>query len=403
MHVYKKPGSSKWWVAWRDARERRQRNPGYTDKASTEALGRNLELMAGKVATGSPMTPALVTWLDGLTPAWRDRLVKAKLLSVEAGAISKPLLTHVEDYKESRETKGCREQYVGDVDTHLRNVVKACRFKVWADIDKLAIESYLSGRLRDPEAHFKSRTANCYINSWRAFCRWMVMQDRASKSPVETLSKFAVNDDQKRGAFSVEDVIALLDYLDTGPPVSYGLTAPERSLLYHFAAVTAMRAGKIRSLTSTSFIFTRDDDHRPTGCTVKVLAASQSKYRKPQIIPLLDLDLVERLDDVVRMKGPGTPAIAVPYDPAQMLRADVAAAGLPLVDLDGYSYVFHSFRHTAATWLFSLGATTAQVQAITGHLDQGTLTRTYAHQRLEQAVTAMEAMPRLRRRKGVAS
>ena len=50
-----------------------------------------------------------------------------------------------------------------------------------------------------------------------------------------------------------------------------------------------------------------------------------------------------------------------------MLRADLVAAGLPLIDADGHGFQFHSFRHTCATWLVQQGVQLIDVAAVTGH------------------------------------
>ncbi len=82
-----------------------------------------------------------------------------------------------------------------------------------------------------------------------------------------------------------------------------------------------------------------------------------------------------------------------------MLKADLEAVGLPTIDENGSPLVFHSFRHTATTWLLEAGVPEVSVMANTGHKTRSMLDR-YGHRRRAAAKEAIKALPQLMRATG---
>ena len=78
------------------------------------------------------------------------------------------------------------------------------------------------------------------------------------------------------------------------------------------------------------------------------------------------------------------------------LRADLEAAKLPEYDGDSHRLDFHSFRHTAGTWLSEHGVDLKVVQEILGHRTFAMTADRYTHARLERVAAEMQKLPELR-------
>ncbi len=395
--TYKHRG--KWYMEIRDHRGYRRRFSGFADKAATTAMAARVQAFADRRGAQLDPTPEQSVWVDQLSTLWRDRLVKIGLLDQAAASLTQPLTEHVKAYlRWLADYKGRSRQYTMNRAGELAKLLNGCKFHTWADIDHRIVETWLTGLIVGGQ---KKRTCNGYAEAIKGFCKYMVREGRATRSPVEHLAGITIDDAKLTGVFTADQVDMLLDYLDDGgAPVVAGLTAPERSLLYRLALNTALRRGSIRSLTAASFAFDRDADGQVIGGTVSV-KASNHKNRRPHVVPLVP-DLAADLAAAVALKGPGAQAIAMPFHTAKMLREDLIGAGLPLLDADDGQLIFHSFRHTCATWLATAGVPMKSIQAITGHLKMATLTDRYAHLQVEAGREALKSMPR-RRRKGVAS
>ena len=99
---------------------------------------------------------------------------------------------------------------------------------------------------------------------------------------------------------------------------------------------------------------------------------------QPHVVPLR-IGLAKAIEAVVKETEPGRPVFRVPATAARMLKTDLVGAGLPLVDIHGHKRVFHSFRHTAATWMASEGLPWTAIQGVTGHKSLAVLMAPYAH------------------------
>ena len=165
------------------------------------------------------------------------------------------------------------------------------------------------------------------------------------------------------------------------------MTGPERALLYRLALTTGLRANELRSLTRTSF---RLDADSPT----VTVAAAYSKHRREDVIQLRQ-DVADALRAHLVLKGPAASAFNVPAKPAKMLRADLAAAGIPYRDDSRRVADFHGLRHTFITNLARSGVHPRVAQTLARH---STITLTmdrYTHTLVEDERTALAALPDL--------
>ncbi|GAF82713.1 unnamed protein product [marine sediment metagenome] len=144
-------------------------------------------------------------------------------------------------------------------------------------------------------------------------------------------------------------------------PERFGMTGPERAMRYQVAVETELRVSGLRSLVRASF----DLEANPPTVTI---AAGYSKRRREDTLPLRRR-LADDLRDFPSGKTPTAQVFAVPpsYDTADMLRADLAAAGIPYRDEAGRLAGFHILRHTFISNLAAGGVHPKTAQTLARH------------------------------------
>jgi len=235
-----------------------------------------------------------------------------------------------------------------------------------------------------------AETRNHYLRAIKNFCNWMVKDGRAPENPIKTLSLVNSRPDRRvnRRALSVDELRRLLESTARGP-VRYGMTGPERALLYRLAVETGLRASELRSLRVGDF----DLDADPPTVTIQ---AAYAKNRRTDTLPLRH-ETARALKRFFANKAPGERAFRVPpnYDTADMFRADLEAAGIPYVDESGRRADFHALRHTFITNLARSGVHPKVAQTLARH---STITLTldrYSHTVLTDLSEAVSILPDL--------
>ena len=234
---------------------------------------------------------------------------------------------------------------------------------------------------------------NHYLTAFKSFCKWMVRDGRVAENPVAYLTGLNAKTDlrRQRRALSVEELRKLLDETRRGPD-RFGMTGPERAMLYRVAVETGLRRGELASLTRVSFAL---EGMRPT-VTVQ---AGYSKHRREDVLPLRP-DTAADLKDLLAGKMPGAPAFAVPADrheSAAMFRADLEAVGLSYVDAAGQFADFHALRHTCGSLLAASGCHPKVAQSIMRHCTIDLTMSRYTHVFAGQEADAVAALPDLDR------
>jgi len=356
--------------------------PAFTNKAASESLGRQLEkLVSVKISCGS-LDPQLARWLREIPTDLRERFVRIGLIDPKEAAAGKPLVEHIKDFEKSLLAKGRAEKHVGYVRSVLTDVFTACGFIYWHEISANHLESYLAD-LRDRGQGISARTFNHKLKCCQQFARWMVKNRRASESPIAHLSCLNVKLDRrrKRRALMPEDIKRLLS-ATRNSVIRFGLSGFERYLLYRLCVETGLRAGELRSLKVLSF----DLD----SYTVKVEAA-YSKHRREDVLPLRKETAAE-LKVYLSTKTPNCKAFKVPLRTADMLKEDLAEAGIPYV-ADNLYFDFHALRHETGTLLAACGVHPKTAQSIMRHSDINLTMLHYTHTLIGQEAQAIDKLP----------
>lgn len=366
----------KWYVQYRDANGVLRRVPGYTDKAATQQLARDLEREAAREAVGLPVPGA-----RGGKRALAELVVA---------------------YRAFLTSKGNTPEYVHLVFTRITHALEISGMQFVCDLSGTTLSKTLA-RFREHgiRAHkqkkgISNQTSNFYLSAMKSFGRWLVRERILSDNPFAYLDGMNVRTDRRhdRRALSAGDLSRLIEVARTGPAFR-DLSGPDRAVLYLAAANTGLRAAELKSLTVGSF----DLDHDPPTVTVQ---AGYSKRRRKDVLPLhpelvaaLRPWLSEKLQSA--SKGAGAASVLWPgtwIDRAsRMVKADLERAEIPYRDDDGLVFDFHAFRHQCLSSLVRSGVHPRVAQSLARH---STITLTmdrYAHIGLEEMNAALKGIP----------
>jgi len=212
------------------------------------------------------------------------------------------------------------------------------------------------------------QTSNHYIAAVRSFARWLVETRRLDKDPLAELKAGNVKKDLRhdRRTLPLPELGKLFQATGQSESAFRGLTGPDRLALYLTACGTGFRAGELAVLGPESF----DLDGNPP---VAYLPAREDKAGRSVKQPLPP-SLVQALRDYLAGRPQGLPVWPGTWHEraAEMLRADLEAAGIPYViqGTDGPLFAdFHALRHSFVALLDRSGATLKEAMQLARHSD----------------------------------
>jgi len=269
----------------------------------------------------------------GLTPA--PELV---------AAANAPLSDLCQEYVSELESRGGDSKYVNGTAKRIQNVIRECRWPRLRDVSAEAFMTWRRGK------NLKVKTLNDYLTDVSSFFGWLVKMDRLGKNPLSKIEKIARKEDEeeKRRAFTRGEFTLLRRV--SGP----------RSLIYTLAVYAGLRRAEIASLVWGDVVTGKD------GRTGLRLRASTTKNGKAALQPIPNW----LADDLARCR-PEASKLSTRIFPSipRMPRfyKDLDAAGIARIDERGHVLVFHSLRHTLATWLWETGANPRVIQELMRH------------------------------------
>ena len=375
-----------WTVRFRDHQGVTRELPAFVSKRASEELGKRLDRLAELCAAGAGPDSELIRWLEQAPHGVITRLVKWGLVKPHRLAGIQPLSQHLENWKSSLLAKGNTKAHAELVVSRAKKVTKACGFHHYVDLDADRVQQFLSDRRTVDR--MAAQTSNFYLQAVKQFCRWMVRQRRATDNPLAYLTGLNVRTDRRhdRRALSLAETHGLLRATEHAAE-RFGMTDPQRAVVYRLALETGLRASEIRSLTVTSFGLNCKSG------TVTVQAA-YSKHRREDVLPLRP-EMVTLLKQYLARRMPHMPAFNMPRHTARMLQADLETAGIPYCDPSGRYADFHALRHTFITNLARSGVHPSTAQTLARH---STITLTmdrYTHTMPEQLTAALARLPDL--------
>ena len=231
------------------------------------------------------------------------------------------------------------------------------------------------------------QSLNHHRAACRAFTRWAWKDGRTVEDALVGLTGYNPREDRRhdRRTLAVEELRRLIASAQRGE--SYRrMTGPARALCYRLAVATGLRFSEIASITPASF----DLCAAPT----VTVAAAYTKNGEPATLPL-PADLAADLASFLAELHSEAPVFPLPDKGAAMLRADLAAAGIPYRDAAGLVFDFHSLRCQCATLADAAGVSPRVVQRMMRHSTLE-LTGRYTRPRMHDLASATAAMPTLR-------
>lgn len=237
-------------------------------------------------------------------------------------------------------------------------------------------------------------TKNQHLTSIKSFCAYLTDRRVFDRSPAAKLKRPSAEVDRRRErrVLTPDEFARLIVAAQRGGVVAT-MSGPDRAMMYIVSSWTGYRRKELASLTLRHFQL---DEAQP----VLRVKAPDSKHRKLDKIPL-HLKLVEALKAWVASKGlvsldaPVFDLIAPGgglRDTAQMMRHDLAAAGLEYRDSEGLYADFHSNRAAFITNMIDSGVPFFRVVELARHSDPR-LTKRYDKSTVAQLADDVHRLP----------
>ncbi len=355
-----------WYVDYKTSEGTRKRVKGFKDKAATTQLAAQLEKEAEQAQIG-------------IVDKYKDHR-------------SKPLLEHLEDFKQSLLDKGNTKDHARLTSNRIKAILDGCKFIFFADVSASKTLKYLAERRRQG---LSIKSSNDYLQAIKQFCRWLVADRRMPDNPLAYLKGQNPQTDvrHERRALTCKELDAFLKYTLKAKK-HHNLTGKERYMLYTLALTTGFRAKELASLTWRSLDL---NDSKPSITVVAIYA----KNRREVTLPLRK-DIAGRFRQWFTQDGFSQQDKIFPKfnesKGAEMLRKDLEAVGIPYQDESGRYADFHSLRHSFASILHQSGVSPKVAQALLRHSTISLTMDTYTHIGLydeRAAIDSLQPLPGL--------
>ena len=230
-----------------------------------------------------------------------------------------------------------------------------------------------------------AETINHHVRAVKAFSRWLWRDGRAREHHLAHLATSNPEGDRRRRrrALTPEEAARLVQAAERGPMVK-GMTGPDRARCYALALGTGFRASELASLTPERFDLTGD----PATATVP---AAYTKNGREAVQPLPPA-LAARLAPWLATLPSGRPIFNMPERTAEMIRVDLAAAGLEYETPSGFAD-FHSLRGVYISDLVASGASVKVCQTLARHSTPSLTIGLYAKASLHDIKGAVASLP----------
>lgn len=304
---------------------------------------------------------------------------------VDAGRPLEQLLTEYEKTALADASPKHRQTVVG----HVRQVLAGSRLESLADLRAPGLANRVEQYVRslttgaDP---LTGATAAYVGKHARQFTRWLVLKkELLHRDPLAGMALPSQETTTRRRALAAVELARLIEAADSSPKPFRGLAGPDRAILYLTAVATGYRSGELARLTPSHLDLDAEVPvARLPGKATKNKKAAEQPI-PPAVVARLRPYLAGRPAD--RPIWPGS----WPDRAADMLRADLAAAGLPDVVNDEEA-AFHSLRHSYTTLLAAV-ASVKTVQELARHSTPVLTLARYTHSGMGEKAEAVGRLP----------
>ncbi|WP_422931761.1 tyrosine-type recombinase/integrase [Singulisphaera sp. PoT] len=346
-----------------DASGVRVERKGCSDKKATQEMARAAESEAAQVRSGT---------LDPKAAKYREHEAR-------------PLVDHLADFERSLLAKGDTAEYVATTRTRVAKTFERAGTRRISAISLSKTIEALAGLRKEND--WTPETQNHHVRAVKGFSRWLWRDGRTREHALAHLATVnsAAGSRRRRRALTVDECRRLLVAAHNGP-VAKKMTGPVRSMMYDVAMNTGFRAAELGSLTVDSFDLTSE---RPR-VTVK---AAYTKNKHEAVMPLPPA-LAARLREWLPGRPAGEPVFRFTKREAEMLRVDLAAAGIPYETPAGRAD-FHSLRGVFISNVVASGASVKTAQTLARHSTPSLTIGIYAKASVQDIDGAVNGLPEL--------
>jgi len=363
--------TAKWYLDFSDHNKLRHKIPAFVDKRLSEGLGRNIEALVNCRIAGLDLDVKLNQWIEALPDSLLKKFVSWGIIDGQRAEITKPLTEHIRDYVKILEAKGNSKGYIRHTQNRLKNIIDDCRFYYFRDITKSAVEIYIGKLIKDDVS---STTAGHYLDSIKTFLNWAEQDQRIIRNPIAKLGK-PDRDSVPKGVLNPEQFVKLIKTTFEKNVLIDKNTGQERAILYIVAGTTGLRKKELLSLAWDDINLSMDNAY----VRVKASAAKNDKEAKQPIPPFV-VSLLTAFKAATKPKLPDRVFVSFSQsiNTAELIRADLAAAEINLIDKDGNEICFHSLRNSYISFLANSNTPPKVVQKLARHSDPRLTFNTYA-------------------------
>jgi integrase len=247
--------------------------------------------------------------------------------------------------------------------------------------------------LREKREHGISiKTSNLYLSGIKAFCNFLVRDNRMAVSPLLHLKGEDPQLDRRhdRRFLDEKELGSVINAAAISTVIVRELSGLDRAMLYRVACTTGFRAGELASLWPKHFDLDEPIVRLPGGYTKNKKMAEQP----------LPVDVANLLRDYLAGKPANRPIWPGTWyeRAADMLRVDLDAAGVPYVVEGGEGPLyadFHCLRHSFVALLDRSGATLKEAMQLARHSDPKLTMKIYGRARRHDLAGAIDRLPSL--------
>ena len=386
-----KQKTQKYYLEFRDVYNIVRRLPAFSDKRQSQSLARNIERLRNETFAGLGPDETLTRWLDTLPERILKKLIISGFIDGQRAQAIKPLNVHITDYIKILQGRGRSKDYISRIENRLKKLISDCHFLNFRDITKSKVEMYL-GSLRKNE--YSDTSIGHYLDALKAFLSWAEEDGRIIKNPIAKIKKPS-RDSEKKGVLTAEQFIHLIKTTFQKNTILCNkhigrTTGQKRATLYVLAGTTGLRRKELLNLRWENIHISPKNSF----IIVPKKLAKNSKGAEQPLPPATVAILSGLKADI---KPNDTERVFSSFgqwiNTAELLRADLQAAGLPLKDRDGNKICFHSLRNSYISFLANSQTPVKVIQKLARHSDPRLTLNTYARSFGETENNAIKQLP----------
>jgi len=326
-----------------------------------------------------------------------------------AAEARRPILDHLQAYRDSLLAKGDTERHAFEFCALVRRIIELCGAEHVGDLSLEGVERAITSIRQSGRS---LATCNRSITAVKGFSRWLRRDKRTRDNALVDLARFNEATDPRhvRRELSPDEIAWLLRVTEGRTLPEHEITGPERVMVYRVALGTGFRAKELRSLTPRSFNLDAD----PPTVTVQ---AAHSKRRRTDCQPIRE-DLADLLRPWLAGRRPDERVFGnLPLKTVRMLQKDMKAGRAAWIaeattdeerearqqsdflkyrNAAGEVVDFHALRHTYISSIVAGGASVKTAQELARHSSPALTIGRYAHTRLHDLRGALDSLPSLK-------